>query len=295
LSRLVLKNLKPQLLNVAPRLSNLSAAKFSNEWRPTIPKHEYQLDGTSYSMVHPKWDATDIQDVELTHYEPRTFGDRFALYSCKAMRKVFDLITLYNYGQMTEERYIRRFVCHGVVAAVPGMIGAMLRHMKSLSIMRIDGGWIHHMLEEAENQRVHLFTCMDIQKPNFILRAGFLCVQAMFIASYALLYFCSPRVAHRFVGYMKEQSIRTYSHAIKDMKEGKLKQWDTLAAPKVARRYWNMGEDAKFKDVLYYIRADEILHREINHHFADMKKSEPMPRLNKIAKISGTESNSKTV
>ena len=31
------------------------------------------------------------------------------------------------------------------------MSGAMLRHMKSLRNMRRDNGWIHTLLEEAEN------------------------------------------------------------------------------------------------------------------------------------------------
>ena len=38
-----------------------------------------------------------------------------------------------------------------VHAGVPGMVGAMLRHMKSLRSMKRDYGWIHTLLEEAEN------------------------------------------------------------------------------------------------------------------------------------------------
>jgi len=39
------------------------------------------------------------------------------------------------------------------VAGVPGMVGAMARHLRSLRTMTRDHGWIHTLLEEAENER----------------------------------------------------------------------------------------------------------------------------------------------
>jgi len=45
------------------------------------------------------------------------------------------------------------------VAAVPGMIAGMMRHMKSLRRMERDHGWIGMLLEEAENERMHLLGC----------------------------------------------------------------------------------------------------------------------------------------
>ena len=42
------------------------------------------------------------------------------------------------------------------IAGVPGMVGATLRHLRSLRLMRRDSGWIHTLLEEAENERMHL-------------------------------------------------------------------------------------------------------------------------------------------
>lgn len=46
------------------------------------------------------------------------------------------------------------------VAAVPGMVAGMLRHLTSLRKMTHDGGWIHHLLHEAENERMHLMIWM---------------------------------------------------------------------------------------------------------------------------------------
>ena len=38
----------------------------------------------------------------------------------------------------------------------PGMIGAMVRHLKSL----------HTLLEEAENERMHLLTALELRRPG---------------------------------------------------------------------------------------------------------------------------------
>ena len=44
--------------------------------------------------------------------------------------------------------------CHHSAAGVPGMVAGMLRHLHSLRRMERDHGWIHTMLEEAENERM---------------------------------------------------------------------------------------------------------------------------------------------
>ena len=48
----------------------------------------------------------------------------------------------------------------------PGMIGAMVRHLKSLRRMTRDHGWIHTLLEEAENERMHLLTALELRRPG---------------------------------------------------------------------------------------------------------------------------------
>lgn len=56
------------------------------------------------------------------------------------------------------------------VAGVPGMVGGMLRHMRSLRSMKRDHGWIHTLLEEAENERMHLLTLLQIREPGILFR-----------------------------------------------------------------------------------------------------------------------------
>ena len=47
-----------------------------------------------------------------------------------------------------------------------------------------------------------------------------------------------------------------------------------MPAPKEAIDYYDMPPSATFKDLILAIRADEICHRETNHHFADIKISD---------------------
>ena len=53
-----------------------------------------------------------------------------------------------------------------------GMVGAMVRHLISLRRFKRDQGWIHTLLEEAENERMHLMTAMRIANPGFIMKAA---------------------------------------------------------------------------------------------------------------------------
>lgn len=62
-------------------------------------------------------------------------------------------------------------------AGVPGMVGGMLRHMHSLRGMKRDNGWIHTLLEEAENERMHLLTFLSLRQPGPLFRGAVLLAQ----------------------------------------------------------------------------------------------------------------------
>ena len=51
------------------------------------------------------------------------------------------------------------------------MVGAMVRHLVSLRRFKRDQGWIHTLLEEAENERMHLMTAMRVGNPGIIMRS----------------------------------------------------------------------------------------------------------------------------
>ena len=59
------------------------------------------------------------------------------------------------------------------------MVGGMLRHMRSLRSMKQDNGWIHTLLEEAENERMHLLTFLQLRQPGVVFRGLVLLSQVL--------------------------------------------------------------------------------------------------------------------
>ena len=146
--------------------------------------------------------------VDLTvHHAPRGLSDRVAFGFVKLLRFCADTFFAKRYGH--------RAVVLETVAAVPGMVGATLNHLKCLRRMEDDRGWIKTLMDEAENERMHLMTFIEVAKPTLF---------------------------ERFV---------------------------VVAAPEVARRYWNLPAQATLRDVVLVVRADEAHHRDVNHAFAN--------------------------
>lgn len=148
------------------------------------------------------------------------------------------------------------------VAAVPGIVGGMLLHLRSIRRFEHSGGWIKALLEEAENERMHLMTMMELVKPKWYERLIVMLVQGIFCNSFFLCYVVSPRLAHRIVGYLEEEAIHSYTEFLRDIDDGKIEK---VAAPAIAIDYWRLPNDATLKDVVTVIRADEAHHRDVNH------------------------------
>lgn len=125
---------------------------------------------------------------------------------------------------------------------------------------------IETLLEEAYNERMHLLTFMKMAEPGRFMRFMILGAQGVFYNGMFLSYLLSPQICHRFVGYLEEEAVRTYTLAIADIEAGNLPRWQKLEAPEIAVKYWNMPESHRtMRDLLLYIRADEAKHREVNH------------------------------
>jgi hypothetical protein len=120
------------------------------------------------------------------------------------------------------DKYGHHAVVLETVAAVPGMVGGMFRHLRSLRWMTRDHGWISKLLEEAENERMHLLTWMEVIRPTLLERMLVLLAQAFYTPCYALLYAFSPKTAHRFVGYLEEEACAQYSLFLNAIDSGKI-------------------------------------------------------------------------
>ncbi|WP_119421770.1 alternative oxidase [Desertibaculum subflavum] len=192
------------------------------------------------------------------HRTPEDLRDRLALGVVKFLRFVADAFFARRYGH--------RAVVLETVAAVPGMVGGLLQHLRCLRRMTGDRGWIRTLLAEAENERMHLMTFIEIARPNLLERLLVLLVQGAFFNAFFLLYLVSPKTAHRIVGYFEEEAVVSYTQYLSEIDQGR---HANVSAPQVAIDYWNLGPDARLRDVVLAVRADEAKHRDVNHGFAD--------------------------
>jgi ubiquinol oxidase len=92
-----------------------------------------------------------------------------------------------------------------------------------------------------------------------------------------LAYLLSPRLCHRFVGYIEEEAVRTYTKAIEAYDAGKLPELVTMEVPPIARSYWRLAPDATMRDALLAVRADEANHRDVNHTFSTLHTDQVNP------------------
>jgi ubiquinol oxidase len=191
------------------------------------------------------------------HHQPVDFSDRIALGFTKALRFCADTFFAKRYGH--------RAIVLETVAAVPGMVGATLTHLKCLRRMCDDKGWIRTLMEEAENERMHLMTFIEVAKPTLFERFVILAVQWVFYLAFFALYLISARTAHRVVGYFEEEAVISYTHYLAELDEGRS---PNVPAPAIARHYWKLADDATLRDVVLVVRADEAHHRDVNHGFA---------------------------
>jgi ubiquinol oxidase len=90
--------------------------------------------------------------------------------------------------QMTEKDWMLRIIFLETLAGVPGMVGGMCRHLKSLRKLEKEGRWIETLLEEAENERMHLMTFMQIKKPGLFTRIAVVGAQGVFCNAFFFAY-----------------------------------------------------------------------------------------------------------
>lgn len=201
-----------------------------------------------------------------THIPPKDWDDRVALIVVKFLRFIADTFFARRYGH--------RAVVLETVAAVPGMVGGMLQHLKMLRHLRDDRGWVRELLDEAENERMHLMTFIQIAKPNLFERLVIMITQAIFYNFYFFLYLFAPKTAHRVVGYFEEEAVVSYTAYLAEVDAGR---HDNVAAPRLAITYWSLPADARLRDVIIAVRKDEAGHRDRNHGFADQLKKGVQP------------------
>ena len=201
------------------------------------------------------------------HIQPIGLSDHIAYGFVKFLRFIADSFFAKRYGH--------RAIVLETVAAVPGMVAGLLQHLKCLRHIRNDQGWIRELLDEAENERMHLMTFIEVAKPTWFERLIIMITQLLFYNVYFFLYLFSPKLAHRVVGYFEEEAVISYTQYLNEINEGR---HENKPAPAIAIEYWELDKTATLKDVVIAVRADEANHRDRNHYFANSLKNGKRPQ-----------------
>ena len=146
----------------------------------------------------------------------------------------------------------------------------MLQHLKALRTIRDDNGWVRELLDEAENERMHLMTFIKVAEPSRFERYLILFGQGVFFNLYFLLYLFAPRTAHRVVAYLEEEAVISYTQYLAEVDAGHV---DNVPAPQIAIDYWKLPPDARLREVIIVVREDEAGHRDRNHEMANQLAS----------------------
>ena len=195
----------------------------------------------------------------LTKIKTIDISDSFAYSMTKFFRFIADTFFAKRYGH--------RAVVLETVAGVPGMVAGVWMHFKSLRAMKAGyGEQIREMLDEAENERMHLMFFIEIAKPNSIERFVVLSAQVVFGLFYLFMYVFFTKTAHRMIGYFEDEAVRSYTEYLEIVEAGKV---ENTPAPHIAINYYKLGSDAKLSDLIRCVRADEQHHSEKNHHYAN--------------------------
>ena len=86
-------------------------------------------------------------------------------------------------------------------------------------------------------------------------------VQWVFYLFFFGLYLVSSKTAHRVVGYFEEEAVISYTSYLAEIDAGRL---ENVAAPAIAIDYWKLAPDARLRDVVLAVRADEAKHRDVS-------------------------------
>ncbi|KAK4698676.1 ubiquinol oxidase, partial [Phenoliferia sp. Uapishka_3] len=242
---------------------------------------------------------SELNAIKVVRHERKTMSDKVASFIVSASRRGFDFVTGYKHSSPEDARRVmekegltdlplaelrrRGFVMDvpqwmirilflETIAGVPGMVAGMCRHLQSLRLMKRDGGWIATLLQEAENERMHLLTFMKISDPGWFFRLVIVGAQGVYCNLFFLAYLISPNTAHRFVGYLEEEAVVTYTQIVDEMERGNLPEWEKggQQVPQIAKDYWRLADDATMLDLVKAVRADEAGHRFVNHTLANL-------------------------
>ena len=110
---------------------------------------------------------------------------------------------------------------------------------------------------------MHLLTFLKLAHPGWQMRTMVLGSQCVFFSAFFLAYLLSPATCHRFVGYLEEEAVGTYTRCLREMDAGCVPKWTdpNFQIPDIAIKYWKMPEGKRtMRDLILYVRVSYTYH-----------------------------------
>jgi len=146
------------------RMSNKVHPLIINSLKSEYLAHERENSNKMGRQQNKIWNKSELDAALLTHndkHQPVTLSDKlmhgimyYGLYH------PFNFLTGYTNKDPAPQSLVWRLIVLESFAGVPGFTAAAFRHFRSLRVLQRDYGWIHTLLEEAENERMHLLVCL---------------------------------------------------------------------------------------------------------------------------------------
>jgi Alternative oxidase len=152
--------------------------------------------------------------VSFKYDRPQTLSDHIMRGSMYGMYHLFNFLTRYKTINPEVRAIEWRLIILESVSGVPAFIAAAFRHFRSLRTLQRDYGWIATLLEEAENERMHLLICLNMFHAGKVTRLAVVAAQTVITPILAFIYLIKPAAMHRFVGYLEETACKTYVNVI---------------------------------------------------------------------------------
>ncbi|TNY18432.1 alternative oxidase, partial [Rhodotorula diobovata] len=266
-----------------------------------------------YLMAYPVYSPAELDSIKVIHHEPRTLADKWARWLVKTARWGFDLVSGYkvrfsclprapnlSLQELRDQGYLMkrddwmlRILFLESIAGVPGFTAAMLRHLRSLRLMRRDGGALMPSISCCSNRQQLTLRLAQIRGPSPLFRLMVLGAQGVFTNLFFLSYLVSPKSCHRFVAYLEEEAVYTYTGLVKALERGEVPEWapGKQQVPNIAKQYWRLSDDATMLDLVRNVRADEAGHRFVNHTLGNLEPDDLNPTSFKHASatVQGTQ------
>jgi Alternative oxidase len=156
-----------RLKEVFPVEDTPQIRKTESAWQhPMYGDKAYHSPEIKITNVESRYSKQQLESVQVAHRKPRTTSDRVAFFFVRVLRWGMDKATGYKHFEavqlaktdaalaeqkfgMDERKYMIRNIFLESVAGVPGMVAGMLRHLRSMRLMRRDNGWMETLLEES--------------------------------------------------------------------------------------------------------------------------------------------------